>query len=165
MYWKEWLQTLLGLVILLGVLEMLLPSGELAKFAKLVLGLALMLAILQPLIILLNQEMHSVDLSWISGSSSEPEIKMLAERVQLVAATPFLRQDEVKITTELEQVLQSLDGVEDVRVDLGSSGQRSRLIYVFLRPFTLESARMAGQIVASVLNIPQEQVSVDRWPQ
>ena len=44
MYWKQWLQTLLTLAVLLGILEMLLPSGELAKYSKLVLGLALMLA-------------------------------------------------------------------------------------------------------------------------
>jgi stage III sporulation protein AF len=69
MYWREWLQSLLGLVVLLGVLEMLLPSGELAKYSKLVLGLALMLAFLQPLTILLNQDVRDLDLSWISEGS------------------------------------------------------------------------------------------------
>ena len=38
MYWKQWLLTLLSLVVLLGVSELLLPPGELARYAKLVLG-------------------------------------------------------------------------------------------------------------------------------
>ncbi|HBN95175.1 MAG TPA: hypothetical protein DDZ66_02655, partial [Firmicutes bacterium] len=105
MYWREWLQTLLSLVILLGIVEMLLPSGELAKYSKLVLGLALMLAILQPLTILLNQDLQNMDLTWISTISSEPQVQVLAERVQLAATTPFLKQDEVTFATQIETVL------------------------------------------------------------
>ena len=45
MYWKQWLQTLLTLAVLLGILKCSFLR-ELAKYSKLVLGLALMLAVL-----------------------------------------------------------------------------------------------------------------------
>ena len=56
MYWKQWLQTLLSLVVLLGVSELRSPWGS-CRFAKLVLGLCLMLAVLQPLVLLVNQDL------------------------------------------------------------------------------------------------------------
>ncbi len=163
MYWREWLQTLLSLVILLGIVEMLLPSGELAKYSKLVLGLALMLAILQPLTILLNQDLQNMDLTWISTISSEPQVQVLAERVQLAATTPFLKQDEVTFATQIETVLLGLEYVENVKVHIESTGQSDALIHIFLQPFGESRKKTVGEIVASMLHVPVNQISVERW--
>ena len=46
---RSWLKTVTGLVIILGVLETLLPDAV-GRIAKLVFGLALMAAILQPVL-------------------------------------------------------------------------------------------------------------------
>ena len=163
MYWREWLQTLLSLVILLGIVEMLLPSGELAKFSKLVLGLALMLAVLQPLAILLNEDIQSMDLTWNSEMSPEPQVQVLAEKVQLAATTPFLKQDEIALAAQIETVLLGLEYVEDVKVHIQSPGQGNALIHVFLQPFTTISAETVGKMVASILNVPVNTISVKRW--
>ncbi len=163
MYWRQWLQTLLCLVILLGVVEMLLPSGELAKFSKLVLGLALMLALLQPLTILLNEDIQNLDLTWISEIAAEPQVQVLAERVQLAATMPFLKEDETALATQIEAVLLSLDYVEDVKVQIESTGQQGTIVHVFLQPFAMTSTEPVGNLVASMLNIPENQIAVKRW--
>lgn len=75
MYWRQWLQTLFSLAVLLAVLELLLPSGELAKFARLVLGLSLMLAVLEPVVLLVNEEMLGVDLTWLQGGEDAPDVQ------------------------------------------------------------------------------------------
>ncbi len=163
MYWKQWLQTLLSLVILLAILEMLLPSGELGKYSRLVLGLVLMLAVLQPLAIFLNQDIRDVDLSWISGGPPDPSVQIRGEQVQLAATTPFLQQDTGVLATQLEDVLRSLDYVHEVKVKVKGSERGSTLLQVFLQPFETSSAETVSHIVASLLNIPVKQVSVERW--
>ncbi|HBG01564.1 MAG TPA: hypothetical protein DDW87_08340 [Firmicutes bacterium] len=164
MYWKEWLQTLLSLVVLLGIVEMLLPSGELAKFSQLVLGLALLLAVLQPLTLMLNGDLQGVDLSWISGMSREPQVQVLAERIQLAAATPFLQQDEGALATQIEKVLLSLEQIEDVQVEIDSSKNNHPLVTVSVKPFAADLVEVVQQVVASMINVPVNEVLVKRWP-
>ncbi|MDI9484546.1 MAG: stage III sporulation protein AF [Bacillota bacterium] len=163
MYWKQWLQTLLTLAVLLGILEMLLPSGELAKYSKLVLGLALMLAVLEPVSILLNQDLTSFEISWQGSSTPEPNVNALASRVKLAAAAPFVSLDENSLEGQIEDALLGLDYVEAVRVEISDAGKNGALIHVFLQPFEAESAEQVGQIVASLLHFPSEQISVQRW--
>lgn len=165
MYWREWLQTLLSLVILLGILEMLLPSGELAKFSKLVLGLALMLAVLQPLTLLLDGDLGTLDLSWMSTSSQQPEIQTLAERIQLAAAGPLLKRDEAVWATQIEDVLLNLVEIREVKVQIENEGSSNARVQVLLRPCERDTATRARQIVASLLNVAEGQISVQHWPE
>lgn len=46
---KEWAATLLGAVLITQIMELLLPQGEMQKYAKLVGGVLVMLVILKPL--------------------------------------------------------------------------------------------------------------------
>lgn len=163
MYWKQWLQTLLSLVILLGILEILLPPGDLGKFSRLVLGLVLMLAVLQPLTIFLNQDVRDLDLSWISGSPSNLDVQTQGEKVQIAATTPFLKQDEGALTTQLEDVLRGLDYIDDVKVQVQGGKQGKVLLQIFLQPFVTSSAEAVRDIAASLLNVPVSQISVERW--
>lgn len=56
--WRQWLQTFMTLVVLTSLFEMLLPEDDLRKFAKLAMGLVLMLAILQPIMALVHLDWH-----------------------------------------------------------------------------------------------------------
>ena len=105
MYWKQWLQTLLSLVVLLGVSELLLPPGELARFAKLVLGLCLMLAVLQPLVLLVNQDLLGVDLAWLRGTDVAPEVELSAERLQWAGIQVLWQEHDQQFAAELEKAL------------------------------------------------------------
>ncbi|HKM43412.1 MAG TPA: stage III sporulation protein AF [Limnochordia bacterium] len=163
MYWKQWLQTLLGLVILLCVLEMLLPSGEMAKFSKLVLGLALMLAVLQPLSILLNQDLYYMDLAWQDALSSEPDVQRLAERVQLAATVPFLKNNEEAVEKQIEDILLSLDDIDHASVQILGAGQRDAPVHIWMRPFSTANAKVVRELVGSILNIPADQILVKLW--
>jgi stage III sporulation protein AF len=163
MYWKEWLQSLLGLVILLGILEMILPAGELAKFSRLVFGLVLMLAVLQPLIIILDQGLQTWDLAWGSEPLREPEVQRLAESVQLAATRPFLTNNQEAVASQIEGMLLGLDYVDDAMVQIRVAGQRDVLVDVWMRPFAVGSGRSVGELVGSVLHIPVTQVLVQPW--
>lgn len=163
MYWKQWLQTLLGLVILLGILEILLPPGELGKFSKLVLGLVLMLAVLQPLTIILNQDIRDLDLSWISEDSPDFSVQARGEKMQLAATTPFLQHDQSPLASQLEDILRDLDYIDNVEVRMPDSGRGTTLLQIFVQPFAASSAGEIADIVASLINVPVNQISVERW--
>lgn len=49
-----WLRRLVGTALLLGFLELLLPEGDLQRFARVVMGLLVLLVLLEPLVGLLH---------------------------------------------------------------------------------------------------------------
>ncbi len=114
MDWKGWLRTVLGISVLLGIADMLLPKGGTAKFCKLVLGLTLMLAVLQPISNLFSLNPVSVDLDWPGQGLSEREINSIAARVQLAGgARSALRADGGgALATQIESLLLDETGAQ-----------------------------------------------------
>lgn len=162
MYWKQWLKSLLSLVILLGVLEVLLPSGGLAKFSKLVLGLALMLAILQPLTLLLNQDVAHLDLSWFLQNGGS-DVAVSANRVRWAAVKPFFEQDREDLTNQLEDVLLGLADVQETKIYFHSQSSSGGIIEVYLKPFNTPTKLQVEQIISTMLNLPVSQIKVQAW--
>lgn len=160
MYWRQWLQTLLALVILLCVLEILLPPGELGKFSKLVLGLAIMLAVLQPLAILLNTEVLVLDYAWDQTLWREPDVEGLAERVRLAATTPFLKDREEQVAKEIEDLL--LRQLDLVRVRVGFETARDLVVQITIDPYSPVQAQTIRDLAGSILNLPRERIVVKR---
>ncbi|HBG10148.1 MAG: stage III sporulation protein AF [Limnochordia bacterium] len=162
MYWKQWLQTLLSLVVLLGLLELLLPSGELAKYSKLVLGLSLMLAVLQPITLLFNEEFLGVDLAWLKETENIPDVHRLAERIQWAAASSVLAEHE-EAAAHLEEVLASLEYVQRVRVQLSGGEHAAQSIQVFVDPWEPSVRQEAERLVSTLLRLPAQRISVLPW--
>lgn len=159
MYWKEWLQGLLALSVLLGILELLLPPGDLAKFSKLVLGFALMIAFLQPIVILFNEGIDVTTLTWPDRQGDELEIEGMAERVKWAAAQPFLEDP-----ASIESMLWSLEELESVQVEIPRSGRAHLGITIWIEPFEEELRKRVLQIVGTVLNIEQSYIMVKEGP-
>lgn len=158
MYWKQWLQTLLSLVILFGILELLLPSGDLAKFARFVIGLALMLAVLQPIILIINQDAPVLSLNWLNPLA-EPELEIIGDRVRLAAAAPFL-DNGGELLGQTEQALLQLTGVKEVKVSRLAGGQAGALVQVKVDPFEASTNHLVEQTVSSLLNLPVKAIQI-----
>ncbi len=164
MYWKQWLQTLLSLVVLLGVLELLLPAGELARFAKLVLGLSLMLAVLQPLTLLVDPELLGVDLAWLPETGSAPYVQDRAERLRLAAVRALLEEGGQELKAQLEKALAGIEAVQRVRVELPLENGAAP-VRVFIDPWEPATRREAEQLVSALLNLPLQHIVVLAWPE
>ena len=121
MFWREWLTTLLGLTILLAIVEMILPPGDIGKFSRLVLGLVVLLAVLQPLItfLKLNPEIPSIS-TWVPAQI-EQDALVLAEEMRLAGAKPLLEADSGGHIRQLEALLLTMDQIEDVQVEIRGS--------------------------------------------
>ena len=55
-YLRELVKELILIVILAGFIDLLLPSGSTRKFARVVVGLFVIMALFNPLLLLLRQE-------------------------------------------------------------------------------------------------------------
>lgn len=163
MYWREWLKTLLGLTVLLGVLEMLLPPGDLGKFSKLVLGLALMLAVLQPLTILLNQNLETPDLQQLTTDYPAPDISVMAEKVQVAGTRPFLQYNDQSLNKQIEGLLLTMEQIEDVSVQVKNQGEEERTVTIRITPFEDEIQNRVRRAVAGILNLAEHQIWVQAW--
>ncbi|HAN95623.1 MAG: stage III sporulation protein AF [Limnochordia bacterium] len=164
MYWKQWLQTLLSLVVLLGVSELLLPPGELARFAKLVLGLCLMLAVLQPLVLLVNQDLLGVDLAWLRGTDVAPEVELSAERLQWAGIQVLWQEHDQQFAAELEKALAALPGVQKVQADLPPQGSGAQSVRIFLEPYEPHLRLDVQETAAALLRVSPGHIAVLPWP-
>jgi stage III sporulation protein AF len=163
MFWREWLTTLLGLTILLAIVEMILPPGDIGKFSRLVLGLVVLLAVLQPLItfLKLNPEIPSIS-TWVPAQI-EQDALVLAEEMRLAGAKPLLEADSGGHIRQLEALLLTMDQIEDVQVEIRGSSFDHQMVLVKIDSITPDLELRVRKIVSGILNIGEHQVAVEPW--
>ncbi len=159
MNWKDWLRTLLGVSVLLGIAEMLLPPGSMAKFSRLVLGLTLMLAVLQPIGNLFSLNPVKADLYWTPGGISELEISSNAARVRLAGARSALRADDGILVAQVESLLLSETEITEVKIKVGT-GYSGTAASVLIEPFNLRLKGQVQNMVSGILDLQAEQIDV-----
>jgi stage III sporulation protein AF len=90
---REWVKQLILIVILAGFIDLVLPTGSTRKFARVVVGLFVIMALFNPLLLLLRQ-----DVSWRIPRFEES----VMDRGDMREVTS---QDEVLAATVQEQAL------------------------------------------------------------
>jgi len=159
--WRQWLKTLLALVILSGLAELILPGGGVNKFAKLVLGLVIMLAVLQPLQILFGPGWEIPALELPSGLERKAEDwANLAAAVQTAGARPFLAKGDPALAGQLEVLLLTLEQVDEARVSIKFSTDGIEGVLVELSTPNPTVWAKAKKITAGCLNIAENKITV-----
>ncbi|HHW92317.1 MAG TPA: stage III sporulation protein AF [Firmicutes bacterium] len=92
-YLRDWVKQLILIVILAGFIDLVLPTGSTRKFARVVVGLFVIMALFNPLLLLLRQ-----DVSWRIPRFEES----VMDRGEMREVTS---QDEVLAATVQEQAL------------------------------------------------------------
>ena len=124
---QAWARQLVFLALFATVMEMLLPAGELRRYAKMVLGLVVILAVLDPLLQILQG--HNWADTWTYGlvgqdnvsSESAVQAGMQMMDAALAGAAQAVRAD---VTGQMEALLMSIGGVEEASVDLATEEPR-----------------------------------------
>lgn len=158
MAWRQWLQALLALVVLSGLAELLLPSGGINKFAKLVLGLVIMLAVFQPLMLIIEPNWEKAVFNWPDFEDHDEKWSALAGRVQTAGVRPFLQNGDPACAAQIEILLLTLDQVSEVQVSLEFSLTGIEAVTVQIDTENQQIRDKARKITAGYLNIPDEQV-------
>lgn len=163
MFWREWLKTLLGLTVLLGIVEMLLPPGDVARFSKLVLGLAVMLAVLQPLTTFLSLNPEIAPSSPRIPSPPEQDLLVLADEIRWAGAKSLLESGGDSLIRQMEALLLTIEQIEEVQVEIQGSSLDRQMVVVRINPTTPSLEGRVRKIVGGILNLGEHQVRIEGW--
>ncbi|NLM39238.1 MAG: stage III sporulation protein AF [Firmicutes bacterium] len=163
-----WLKAITALVIILGFLETILPeSAGLRGTAKLVFGIVLMAAVLQPVLELVHLDWAR---SLSSGSALESvystsfyaydDWESTAARLQAKGAAPVLRAVDDSAGRQLEALIMTVQGVEQARVKLVSEQGVIEAVDVTVTGDGITGHKIQ-RIIAQYLDLPEERVAVN----
>jgi stage III sporulation protein AF len=116
---KNWAVNIVILVLFIVMTEMLLPSGRIKKYANLITGTVLIIAIIDPLMGLIGKN--------FDFSVSQTAAAMTMDKKEIEKAGKLLEEEQVKQTTELyrkkiiEQIehhSREVEGVVDAKADV-----------------------------------------------
>lgn len=122
----DWITNIIIFVLLATVIDMLLPSSNMQKYAKIVTGLLLITIILTPLFKLMSTDfdevMNSIDLNGPSQNKSmENEIEMKKKEIQASQRAYILEQMAVQMKQEAEKELMEKSGKVINKVNIAAS--------------------------------------------
>ncbi|PFG05755.1 stage III sporulation protein AF [Bacillus sp. es.034] len=111
----DWITNIIIFVLLATVIDMLLPSSNMQKYAKIVTGLLLITIILTPLFKLMSTDfdevMNSIELNGPSQNKSmENEIEMKKKEIQASQRAYILEQMAVQMKHEAEKEMMDEHG-------------------------------------------------------
>jgi stage III sporulation protein AF len=116
---KTWVLNIVSIAIFIVLLEILIPSGKTRKFVNLVAGFVLIIAIISPLLGLINKDFDINDLQIADSNfidKKEIEISSKAlEESQVDQITEVYRQ---KLIKQIEDSVDELDKITCVKADV-----------------------------------------------
>lgn len=116
---KEWVLNIVTLVLLIILIEMLLPSGRIKKYADLVTGFILIIAIINPFIGLIGGKFSLADSMAASGGFLDrAEIKKDSDLLEETQMKQIVEVYRKKIIARLEQTAMDTAGVAGARADV-----------------------------------------------
>ncbi len=116
---KGWIMNIAALVLFIVLVEMLLPSGRMKKYAGLVTGVILIIAIINPFIKLLGDKAKLEDIqvsnsNWMDRLEIEKNSKLLKDE-QMKQITEVYRK---KLIGQLEDNALKIKGVAGAKADV-----------------------------------------------
>lgn len=118
---KEWVRSLVMLVILASILELLLPMNSMKKFVRMTMGLLIVLGVVRPVVGLLGRPVD-VDPGLLVGSGeslpSMHEIMAEADRFKQKNQALVMQEAEARLSAEGRAAARKVDGVSDARISL-----------------------------------------------
>jgi stage III sporulation protein AF len=142
----QWIANIILFILFATIIDMLLPNTNLQKYAKMVIGLLLMLIILTPVFHVLHINVDRLVASMnLSSLSQEKQIENLMEtkkkEIQASQHAYILEQMAVHMKTEVEEELMDQYGIaiQDIIIELEPSGETNTYeditsIHVALKP-------------------------------
>ncbi|MEL7564234.1 MAG: stage III sporulation protein AF [Dehalobacterium sp.] len=119
------------IVIIAGFLEMLLPSGEIKRFVKAVLGLFILVSMLNPLLGLFDKNVVSEVLAWQDPMESSELSTILGqgEKISQEMNEKALEMYRKNLAKQIETVVKLIKGVAWVEADVQMAINNSNLNY------------------------------------
>ncbi|HET7627504.1 MAG TPA: stage III sporulation protein AF [Bacillales bacterium] len=165
-YLTEWIKGIILLILLAVVLELLLPNNSLQRYVRLVVGLLLLLALLNPVLSILDADVDE----WvekmtrrpaISGSEMKNTIKNTKREIQASHRAYIEKQVAVQLKNEAEKEVhdRSRLHVAGVDVELMPTGEERPQMTIKWVKVTLSKDDTGNETTADIE--PVEPVTID----
>lgn len=156
-----WLRKLVATTIILGFLELILPEGELHRFARVILGLLVVLVLLQPVVSLFHQDLGLDQLltspATVSQDAAEkPEV--FATRISAAGLAALNQARQTEIERSVASLCAVIPGVTVTRVsaETDPDGQ----LYIAVQVRGTGNLSRIRQTIATHYALPQAAVEV-----
>lgn len=135
-----WVKNIILVVLFASFMELLLPNTSMKKFIRVIMGVFIMLAILNPILLLLKTENTDEHIAVMGAREANKDcqtntINQLVERTvtnreELLAAA--YNQD---LSKQISAVVKSVGGIEDAKaqVSISENGKISKII-IYVKP-------------------------------
>lgn len=116
----EWLKNIVLVVLFASFLDLLLPSSGMQRFVRVILGLLILLAVLSPVIDLLQGRLVPEPLPALSGQTKAAGEKVADGVQRVVRERDRLAVEQYKkdLVRQMRAVVMAVDGVADARVSV-----------------------------------------------
>lgn len=126
----SWVMGIIFATLFASFLELLLPSSSMQKFVRVIMGLLIMLAILNPIIGFIERVPDSANITALAPRASRIAMEKDAEaavrrRDDLIKAV--YRQDVAK---QMQALVMGVEGVAQARVDVALSDSQDGLVKI-----------------------------------
>lgn len=115
----ELVRNIMLIILLTTFLEMLMPSSSMQRFVKVIMGLFILIAILNPILRLINQQQDLEAFVWQQENSAQfNSILKQGECLQKVNEDLFWENYQQQIERQMESLLKLIHGVDEAEVQI-----------------------------------------------
>lgn len=136
-----WIKNIIFIVLFASFLELLLPNSSMQRFVRVIMGLFIMLAILGPVIDVVQHSLTPIQVPTLSGSGGNPtailhDAQNFAQQRETIAATQYKKE----LAQQMQVMITALEGVADAKVVIETNdndgGQKGTVksVMVYLTP-------------------------------
>ncbi|MGB9779445.1 MAG: stage III sporulation protein AF [Caldanaerobacter sp.] len=117
-FFKNWVMQIVNIAILALILEMLIPSSSLKKYAKVAIGLVIITVILNPILSFLK-EAPSLEAQIFKSDYllRNPSIDTLSEKAKENTKYLVAKEYKRRVAKEIEEKLKSLYDLKEIEVE------------------------------------------------
>ena len=148
----DWVKNIIFVVLFASFLELLLPNSSMQRFVRVIMGLFIMLAIITPVIDLVQHPVLPVQIPTLSSNSSNANI-ILDDANHFVHGREKLSSELYKkeLAQQMQVMIIALDGVADAKVIVETDqnttkGKVSRVV-VYITPGLIGNKNQVKKII------------------
>ena len=159
----EIIRNIVIIVLLAGFMEMLAPKGEMARYIRLVMGLFIIVAILQPVMQILDTGfvLESISPGPITKENELQSILLganqLSEQNQNLAA----RELKVQIERQIEAVTGLLEGVREAKAEVEFASAKPDFLEISLVKITVHIDEKGVNFVQKISQVQEVQIDLN----
>lgn len=137
---SAWIKQIILLVLFATFLELLIPSNNYKKFIKVIMGLLILVAVLQPVLNLIQQpwdETASTEVSARNIADNKADILRQSTEIQSERDRIALEQYRKELIKQIRVLARAVDGVSDIKAEVLLNEGKGEKSYGMIKNITV----------------------------